>query len=201
MKLVIKYACFILFFLGNFKIYAQSEGSKPYYYEIPPYPDSFSAANVAARLIDGVGFRYYWATDGLREKDLAFRPNDEARTSLETLQHIYGLSLNIVRATQMIPNEGGGNASQLSYEELRNGTLENLRTASEILKSSSDDDLKNYKIIFKGRNGSSELPFWNLLNGQIADALWHIGQVVSFRRSSGNPFDSRVNVLIGKKGE
>lgn len=40
-----------------------------------------------------------------------------------------------------------------------------------------------------------------MLNGPIADALWHVGQVVSFRRSSGNPFNSKVSVFSGKVRE
>ena len=51
------------------------------YYEIPAYPEVYSQGTVTARMIDGLGFRYYWATEGLREVDLKFKPNDEARTS------------------------------------------------------------------------------------------------------------------------
>ena len=29
------------------------------YYQIPSYPETYTAANVAARMVDGVGFRYY----------------------------------------------------------------------------------------------------------------------------------------------
>ena len=44
-------------------------------------------------------------------------------------------------------------------------------------------------------------PFWNHLNGPIADALWHSGQIVSNRRASGNPLNSKVNVFIGKTSQ
>ena len=30
----------------------------PYYYEIPAAPEMYSAANVIARMVDGLGFRY-----------------------------------------------------------------------------------------------------------------------------------------------
>ncbi|MBL4904447.1 MAG: hypothetical protein JKZ00_00090, partial [Flavobacteriaceae bacterium] len=56
-----------------------------FYYEIPPAPKEYTAGTVASRMVDGLGFRYYWATEGLTEKDLAFRPNSEARTTLETI--------------------------------------------------------------------------------------------------------------------
>jgi hypothetical protein len=30
-------------------------------------------------------------------------------------------------------------------------------------------------------------PFWYIINGPLADALTHIGQINSFRRIAGNP--------------
>ncbi len=38
-------------------------------------------------------------------------------------------------------------------------------------------------------------------SGPIADALWHTGQIVSFRRSSGNPIPKGVNMLTGERSE
>jgi hypothetical protein len=78
-------------------------------------------------------------------------------------------------------------------------TLENLKKAADILRDS--EDLSQFKIIFKGENGSREFPFWNQINGPIEDAIWHCGQVVSFRRSSGNPFNSKASVFTGKLRE
>ena len=39
------------------------------FYEISDYPESYSQAAIVGRMIDGLGFRYYWATEGLNEKD------------------------------------------------------------------------------------------------------------------------------------
>lgn len=171
------------------------------YYEIPGYPAEYTAETVAARLIDGLGFRYYWATEGLRPEDLAFKPNEAARTTEETIDHILGLSTIIVNAMLKIPNvRSGEETSPLSFEVKRRTTLENLKTASDILKSGTGS-LEEYKIIFINGDKRTEFPFWNELNGPIADALWHCGQVVSFRRSSGNPFNSKVSVFSGKVRE
>ncbi|TAK34823.1 MAG: hypothetical protein EPO28_15520, partial [Saprospiraceae bacterium] len=160
------------------------------------------AETVAARMIDGLGFRYYWATEGLRPEDLAFKPSAEARTSEETIDHILGLSEMIVNATKREPNVRDSEAAQpaLSFEEKRKATLENLKTASNLLKSGAVK-LEDCKIVFQNGDSSSEFPFWNQLNGPIADAIWHCGQVVSFRRSSGNPFNSKVSVFSGKVRE
>ncbi len=167
------------------------------YYEIQDYPESFTAGAVASRMIDGAGFRYYWATEGLRPEDLAFKPNADARTSEETITHIYELSnivVNSVRKTVNTPNN-----QKRSFVEMRKLTLENFKTASDRLRVCTDQEIKDFKIIFKGENGTTvEYPFWNQLNGPIADCLWHIGQVASFRRSSGNPFTEKVSVFSGK---
>lgn len=171
------------------------------YREIPPYPPSYTAASVAARMVDGLGFRYYWATDGLREEDLLFQPNKDGRTSLQTLQHIYGLTNVIVNAVNKVPNVRGANKTPASFKELRKSTLENIKVASDRLKSASDEELAEFKMTFKNGDQVTTYPFWNEINGPIADAIWHVGQVVSFRRGSGNPFNGKADVLQGKLNE
>jgi hypothetical protein len=158
------------------------------YAAFPPTPDHYSSGTVVSRLLDGLGFRYYWATEGLRPIDLTFKPSPEARTSMETLQHIYALSTMIIGAV-------GGKETPpgQTFEELRKATLENIKKASTIIAGYSDRDIENIKVAF----GEKTLPFWNMINGPISDCLWHIGQVVSFRRSSGNPFSNKVEVFLG----
>jgi len=167
------------------------------YQQIPDYPAKYTASGVAARLMDGLGFRYYWATEGLRVEDLSYRPNDDARTTMETLVHIYELSQVMLNSIHQVPTSSSQEPA-MSFPELRKKTLENIKAVSDKLKNSKDKDLKKYKMVFVRESGTRELPFWNEINGPISDALWHVGQVVSFRRSSGNPFNSKANVLMGK---
>lgn len=172
-----------------------------FYYQIPHYPDSYSAYTVAARMIDGLGFRYYWATQGLSEKDLDFSPAEGSRTSRETLDHILGLS-NVVRnAAFGVPNSSRSSEENIPWAEKRNQTLINLKEASLHLRSIEHADMNDMKMVFQRGDTQNSFPFWNVLNGPLADAIWHVGQVVSYRRLSGNPFDSNVNVLTGKKRE
>ncbi|GAA0893300.1 hypothetical protein GCM10009122_29790 [Fulvivirga kasyanovii] len=163
-----------------------------YYSQIPDYPESYTAGSVAARMVDGLGFRFYWATEGLRPEDLAFRPGDDARSAAETIDHIFQMSYLIANAVQQ---ESAYPPEDLPFTQKRALTLSNLRQVSQVLRKSSDKDLEGYVIKF---GNGTELPFWNLINGPIADALWHCGQIVSFRRSSGNPFNSNVSVLNGR---
>lgn len=178
-------------------VFSQTTDNLPYR-EIPAYPDSFTAETVVARMIDGVGFRFYWATEGLRPEDLAFRPTPEARSSEETIDHIMGLASIIVNAVKNQPNmRSGEETSPLTFTEKRRITLDYLKTASDLLRQ-PDTRLADSEIVFQNGEKRSEFPFWNMLNGPIADALWHIGQVVTFRRSSGNPFNSKASVFTGK---
>lgn len=170
----------------------------PYFYQIPDTPKLYSAANVAARMVDGLGFRYYWATSGLTEEDLAFKPGDSSRTTYETLEHIFSLTEVLVNAVNKTSTKSGAADRKLSLLQLRTQTLKNLETASKYLKRPGVK-LQDLDMVFESAKGNTRYPFWNLINGPIADALWHVGQVVSFRRSSGNPFPKGVSVLQGKK--
>lgn len=170
-----------------------------YYYQIPDYPESYSAGAVAARMVDGLGFRYFHATAGLTEGNLDFKPSEEARTMSETVDHILGLTRTTLNSVMRQPTDFSVEQPVLTFGEKRLKTLENIRKTSEILKNSSSEDMESYLIIFLSRNGDkTEYPFWNQLNGPIADAIWHVGQVVTFRRSAGNPFNSKASVLRGK---
>jgi uncharacterized damage-inducible protein DinB len=171
------------------------------YYEIPAYPENYTSGTVIARVVDGLGYRYYWVTEGLRETDLQYKPSEEARTTEETLDHIYGLSKVIVNAARNVPNVRSSEVEDLTWEEKRKATLENIEEASEILKSSSEKDVEGMQVVFQGDDSKSVYPLWNLLNGPLADAIYHTGQVVSFRRSSGNPINPKVSVFVGKTRE
>ena len=171
------------------------------YAEIPDAPKKYNACTVAARMVDGLGFRYYWATEGLRPEDLAFRPSEDSRSVEEILDHIYGLSLTIVNAPQSKPNVRPIDNQPQSFEEKRAATLDNFQKASQLLKAGGPNAMADYKVIFERDGNQSEFPFWNMINGPIADALWHAGQVMTLRRVSGNPINPKVSVFNGKLRE
>lgn len=178
-----------------------ADAEKPYYYLIPEAPDAYTGPNVAARLVDGLGFRYFWATEGLRAEDLAWAPGEGRRTTGDTIDHIYNLVLITVNATRGETTESPVNIDGLSFEEKRATTLANIREASENLKRASEADMATFKLKLKSPRGYSEYPFWNDINGPISDAVWHCGQIVSFRRSSGNPLPAGTSFLRGERRE
>ena len=171
------------------------------YAQIPEYPESYSAATVAARMVDALGFRYYWATDSLREEDLAYRPSPDARTTGETVDHILGLTRMILNAAAKRENVRPDPSPALTFAETRRATLESLEEASELLKSGNDAAMEDMQIVSRRGDTRTAFPFWNILNGPLADAMYHTGQIVSFRRASGNPMNPKVNVFLGNVRE
>ena len=166
--------------------------------EIPSYPASFSAGNVVVRMIDGLGYRYYWATEELRPADLKYRPSEDGKTAFETLQHLYGVSETILNAIKNVPNSRPYSSPNHSFDRLRKLTLENLKEASSLLQDKTEETLECLSITYQRGEVKSDFSFWHLFNGPLADALYHTGQIVVFRRASGNPMNPKVNVLIGK---
>lgn len=166
------------------------------YATIPKAPEIVTPGTVVSRMIDGLGFRYYWATAGLTTNELDYRPENEGRTIAETMDHVYSLSLTILRSAQKQPRDFSVKQPQMDNAEKRNRTLEYLSEASTLFKTT--EDLDEHKVIFVRSKGTSEFPIWNQINGPIEDAVWHAGQIATLRRIAGNPMNPKVNVFLGK---
>lgn len=164
------------------------------YYEVPNPPKEITAGTIASRMIDGLGFRYYWATQGLTQKNLQYKPSDKARSIRKTLDHIFGLS-SVTLCSLTGEEVKFVNSEHFDFDKLRRKTLNNFKKSSDILKKSND--LSNFTVKLIRNNAQVEYPFWNQINGPIADALWHVGQVVLLRRSAGNPFPKGINLFAG----
>lgn len=165
------------------------------YYKIPSVAKDFTPETTAARMIDGLGFRYYWATEGLTSKDFEYRVDANSRSCEETMEHIYELSITLYNWVTNDVVLQKKKESFLDPQQLRAETLQNILQTSVNLKTKK---LKLAKLNRKMKDGS-DLPFWFAINGPISDALWHTGQIVMMRRASGNPISPGVNVLRGVK--
>ena len=162
--------------------------------EIGEYPTDFSQANIISRMIEGLGYRYYWATKSLTENDLNYKSSEDARSTIQIIEHIY--SLTIMISSSFEKKEFKFTSVTYNYDELRTKTLLKLKYIHDELRS--NPDFSQLFIKFERGGTKMEFPFWNQINGPISDALWHCGQVVMNRRSSGNPLQSDVNVFVGK---
>jgi hypothetical protein len=169
-----------------------NEEDKLLYTRIPEPPSEMSATSVLIRLMDGIGFRYRWATEGLREEDMEFRPCATSMTIQELLAHIQGL-LNI--SESFITGKKLEKVQPENLVERRINTLEAVRRTRNALTKIDDEFLadRRYQVPWASR----EFPIWNLINGPISDSLTHIGQIASWRKINDNPI-YRANVFLGE---
>lgn len=185
-------------FLLGICMHAQDQKNQDYYAQIPSYPEKYTPGTVVSRMVDGLGFRYYWATAELRPEDLAYKPSETNRTIGETIDHIYGLSRVIYNSAIKEVNERRGpDSDTLNFAQKRAKTLANFQKAAQIFLATKD--LSEHRVQFQNDEGISDYPFWNQINGPLEDAVWHCGQIVALRRASGNPFPSGVSVFRGVK--
>ena len=182
--------------LGLYHLTIMSQTSE-YFKDISEYPTEINNGNIISRMINGLGYRYYWATEKLKEKDLIYRPSKDAYSTKETMVHIFTLSKTVYNTTLSKINERPDIDIPVDYESIRNETLQFLEKASKNFLNLNSKELDQMKIKFNRGGTIKNFPIWNLLNGPIADAIYHTGQIVSFRRTTGNPIDSSVNVFMG----
>ena len=109
------------------------------------------------------------------------------------------MSRTIAEAIQGKPSIRPAVKAPEDLQTLRRETLEFLKKAAIELADKTDQELKELHIVFDRSGMQSQFPIWNLINGPITDAIYHTGQVVSFRRTSGNPIPKGVNVFLGVK--
>lgn len=124
----------------------------------------------------GLGFRYRWATQGLTERELAYRPGESCRSIIETLSHIHNLvvmtATGFTGERYSLPEP----TETKSFNELRQATLVKVQQLSEQLKATPSEKFDEMPVRFKMGDEDLDFPFWNAINGMVADALYHAGQ-------------------------
>lgn len=160
------------------------------YLRIPEHSAEMSATSVLIRLLDGIGFRYRWATEGLNEEDILFRPCKTSMNMWEVLEHIHELTDFIEAYINGKSVLKGDNPPKNAYTpsslgEIQRLTLEAILRTRNSLTRHDDRYLARRKYPVPGEIG--KFPIWNLINGPLCDTLTHIGQIASWRRINNNP--------------
>jgi hypothetical protein len=153
------------------------------FHSIPGVPARICAAALLVRLVDGLGFRFRWATEGLTESDTTFRPSPASMSIGELVEHVWGLVNWVSISVSGIRSE-----KPAEFPALRIKVLDMLTQLRADLSARADADLQDVTI--------DGLPFWHIVNGPLSDALTHVGQINAFRRLAGNP-TPRANVFLG----
>lgn len=152
------------------------------YDKIPDYPVELNGASILIRLIDGLGFRYRWATEGLTTNDLDFQPCESSMDMKKLLYHVNGL---VTWVQECLTGEERQEKEFNSLEEIRLDTLDTVLNIRKSLMETSDEELASLQCTAPWFKGT--FPVWNLINGPISDALTHVGQIASWRRINHNP--------------
>ncbi len=169
------------------------------YHEIPDYPPEYNVGTVLSRFIDGLGFRYFWATEGLTVEDFQYRPSEGARSLGETVDHIYDTACMINGAfIRERFNVNEVKPSGLPADKLRRRTLALLKDMSDWLKQKDDANWDQVSLGFQIGDSKPDFPFWHACNGLVLDFAQHVGQIVSFRRTLGKPINPEAHVFFGK---
>ena len=162
------------------------------YKDIPDPSDNITAANVIIRMIDALSFRYRWSLEGLDNDILDFRASSDSMSFKELLAHIHYLINRMyvcfVKETEL-PETAG------DIDEIKKQTLSLLIAIRDNLSNMEDAGLSDCKL--KKKDTGEEIPFWYFLNGPLADALTHVGQINLLRRLAKKPA-LKVNLFRGK---
>ena len=162
-----------------------------YGHQIPGTPETFDGTHALLRLVDGLAFRYYWATEGLRPEDHGFRPAPDCMSTRELMRHLLDLVFMIHQTVHDAPERELFESNEA--DALRSHTLERLEEVRVQLARLDDATLATHRVL--KRRGPS-FPVWNIVNGPLADALTHVGQLNSWRRLNGNA-QVPINVFAG----
>lgn len=161
------------------------------YHELPPPPTNLDGVSALIRLVDGIGFRYRWATEGLRPEDLEFRPCEGSMTIGEVLSHVAlllrwvhgSITRDLDHEPESLEAPDAPDGERLTA--LRRTTLDTVIALRGALEEIGDGGLA--QVTITGSAGRGSLPFWHMINGPLADSLTHVGQISSWRRMAGNP--------------
>jgi hypothetical protein len=148
---------------------------KTYFRSITAYPQQENANGIVMRLIDGLGFRFYWATEGLTKEDHGFSPGSDCMTIGELIGHVWGL-VNWIHGSFL--GEEIADKKPEGPDGQREQIFEGLISIRNHVETLEQQEL--FALQIAGR------PFWHCINGPLSDALTHTGQINSFRRLNGN---------------
>jgi len=176
LKLPILILSLILLYYGS--TYSQKNIDKLPYRKIPKYSEDINYGFVMSRIIDELGYTYYWASEGLNKEDYV---NEHGSKNI-----LYALLENIDQVSYIIASLAlndpisGNIYVEKSLNELREKTLFNLKNTSNKLYLTED---------------TANLPLWGILSKPISDVKWYIDQIISYRRKNGIPCDERIDPL------
>lgn len=147
-------------------------------------------------LVDGLAYRYYWATQAIRRSDMNFKATADARSIEELMAHILDLSEGVRNTIQGQVIQGQLQREKQSYTQVRNRTFENLKLISQFLLGKQNTELSSVNLALDLGDRMEVYGLEAILVGPLTDMGYHIGQIVYLRRCAGNPIARGVNPFM-----
>ena len=177
-----KAVIFMFFLFISLFIQAQEGYKELPYYELPKYSKEIGSEGIMARMIDELGVKYYWATEGITDNDL-YDEFDTPNTSKYLLENLYQLSELMLSYTLKKEVLLINNIESLPLEEIRSKTLFKIKYCSDVVLN---------------KTTPNEVLPWDILNKPLADFLWYCDQLIANRSQSENPYNPRVDHLTSE---
>lgn len=159
------------------------------YSKLPDAPGDAGGASVLNHVLDSLGFRFYWATEGLGDADLGFSPGEGAMTLGRQMAHVKRLlqwtDVALQSRSEMVDEV------ETDFASMRDGVFEALDGLKARVADMGEEGLLGVEVF--------GFPFWNLVAGPVTDCIAHVGQINVYRRLLGKPAP-RINYFAGKVG-
>ena len=107
--------------------------------DISQTPFELTATNTLLRIVEGLAFRYRWATQNLSEENIKFRPHPTSMSIEEVNNHIFDLVDSTYR---VFGGEKQNKESLTSFHQIRKASLSLLENLTIKLKEMGDSDLE-----------------------------------------------------------
>ena len=133
------------------------------FHSVRAYPPS-SANGVLLRLIDSLGYRFYWATEGLTADDEPFSPGHGAMPIGKLIEHVWEM-FNWIHLNVLGAEWPEGRPSE---------ALDILHAVRDHVSGIDEQALFALTI--------NDHPFWHMISGPLSDALTHVSQINAFWR-------------------
>ena len=88
--------------------------------DISKTPTELTATNTLLRVVEGLAFRYRWATENLSEEDIKFRPHSTSMSIEEVNSHIFDL---VDSTFSVFGGEKQNKDSLNSFKKIRKASL------------------------------------------------------------------------------
>lgn len=151
---------------------------------IPHDPSVFNGSSVLQRMVEAILIRYTIAIKDMTDEAKNFRATPESMSMLELQKHILLLILWVSKSLDMDIEIKEKAETFSQFETQIKETTGNLSKHISLL---TDEELSTKTIYLK--RSDTYYSIWYMIHGPLADAIHHIGQIVTWRRISGNPIN------------